>query len=397
MKSKPKSRKRKQTAAITKPETPAQVQEPKNLSEILANLPQEKKELIKRTVAKDATDDELELFFHVCARNNTHPLDRLIVFTKFREGDSDEGEKKVVLISTIDFFRSRSFAYGRLAGIDPPVFEGELTEVGGRKVPAYCRVTGYQMVGGMRVAYHGEARWTEFCPQGKRKAIWLKQPHNMLAKCAEAQLHRKIAPTLLHNIYLREEVDWLHDNNNRQNIPVTGQEVIKELIERVGAKQVTRQEEAKLLETSTNTVDVGQASFWIDKLQHARTERQVLSIKREAAKNLNEDDMKALDKAIIEKLSTVTAPEARQPEHDIDAGRKAELAIRLRDTIRRIVPNYLVRGVVLSDDEAANVNQLLVEGFGTADMKVIAAKSPSEIEKGIERLVAYVERNIETK
>ena len=38
--------------------------------------------LIKTTIAKDATDTELQLFFYDCKRQGVHPLDKLIHFTK---------------------------------------------------------------------------------------------------------------------------------------------------------------------------------------------------------------------------------------------------------------------------------------------------------------------------
>ena len=38
--------------------------------------------LIRNTIAKDATPDELELYLFDCKRQGVHPLDRLLHFTK---------------------------------------------------------------------------------------------------------------------------------------------------------------------------------------------------------------------------------------------------------------------------------------------------------------------------
>ena len=43
-------------------------------------------DLIKSTVALNATDDELKLFFYECRRRGVHPLDRLIHFVKRGQG-----------------------------------------------------------------------------------------------------------------------------------------------------------------------------------------------------------------------------------------------------------------------------------------------------------------------
>ena len=41
-----------------------------------------KKELLKRTICKDATDDEVELFSHVCKRAGLDPFIKQIHFVK---------------------------------------------------------------------------------------------------------------------------------------------------------------------------------------------------------------------------------------------------------------------------------------------------------------------------
>ena len=43
----------------------------------------EQLDLVKRTVAQGATNDELKLFLYDCERQGVHPLDKLIHFTKY--------------------------------------------------------------------------------------------------------------------------------------------------------------------------------------------------------------------------------------------------------------------------------------------------------------------------
>src|SRR5262245_59394592 len=71
-------------------------------------------DLIKRTVAAGATDAELKLFLHDCARRGVHPLDKLLHFTK-RNG-------KYTPVVSIDYMRSQAAETGDMAGSQDPVF-----------------------------------------------------------------------------------------------------------------------------------------------------------------------------------------------------------------------------------------------------------------------------------
>ena len=81
--------------------------------------------LIKRTVAKDATDDELELFLHQARKMGLDPLARQIHFQKFK---SKNGKENVSFITTIDGYRLIADRTGKYAGSDEPVFEGKIED-----------------------------------------------------------------------------------------------------------------------------------------------------------------------------------------------------------------------------------------------------------------------------
>lgn len=151
-------------------------------------------DLIRRTVAKDATPDELQLYFYDCARQGVHPLDKLIHFTK-RGG-------KYVPITAIDFMRMRANQTGAYAGSDDAVFTG----VAGQKGFA-AGVTVYRLVQGQRCAWSATARWEEYFPGEQQGHMWRKMPNVMLAKCAEALALRKAFADVLHGLYIREEMD----------------------------------------------------------------------------------------------------------------------------------------------------------------------------------------------
>lgn len=158
----------------------------------------EELELVKRTVANGATDAELKLYLHYCARQGVHPLDRLIHFTK-REG-------KYTPITSIDFMRTRAADTGEYAGSDDAVF-GNHTQ----SHPDSASVTVWRLVQGQRCPFTATARWAEYCPDhgpsGKADRMWKRMPHTMLAKCAEALALRKGFPRQLAGLYAREEMD----------------------------------------------------------------------------------------------------------------------------------------------------------------------------------------------
>jgi phage recombination protein Bet len=149
-------------------------------------------ELIRTTIAKDATPDELKLFLYDCQRQGTHPLDRLLHFTK-RAG-------KYTPITSIDFMRIRAAETGELAGSDDAVFTGTPAQNGFE-----AHVTVYRLVQGQRCAFSATARWSEYKPD--QAFMWNKMPHTMLGKCAEALALRKGFPRQLAGLYAKEEME----------------------------------------------------------------------------------------------------------------------------------------------------------------------------------------------
>jgi phage recombination protein Bet len=154
-------------------------------------------DLVKRTVAQGATDDELGLYLHDCKRRGVHPLDKLLHFTK-RGG-------RYTPVTSIDLMRSRAAETGQMAGSDDAQF---CNEVDNRGWPEFATVTVYRLTGGMRFPYIATARWSEYYPgDGPGGTMWRKMPHVMLGKCAEALALRKAFPAELAGLYAKEEMD----------------------------------------------------------------------------------------------------------------------------------------------------------------------------------------------
>lgn len=149
--------------------------------------------LIKHTVARNATDDELKLFLYTAVRTGLDPLTRQIHFVK-RGGQA-------TIQTGIDGYRAIAESKGDLAGIDDAVYDTET-----QMHPNKATVTVYRLVDGHRVSFTASARWTEYAPQGAQSFMWNKMPYLMLAKCAEALALRKAFPNDLSGIYTDEEM-----------------------------------------------------------------------------------------------------------------------------------------------------------------------------------------------
>lgn len=156
-----------------------------------SNYTTEQIQLIKRTVAKDATDDELKLFMVIANKHGLDPFTKQIHFVK-RGG--------IGTIQTgIDGYRAIAERSGQLAGIEDPVFDSE-----DQSHPKKATVTVYKLMGGQRIPFTASARWEEY--KSDVGPMWKKMPYLMLGKCAEALALRKAFPNDLSGIYTSEEM-----------------------------------------------------------------------------------------------------------------------------------------------------------------------------------------------
>lgn len=167
--------------------------------------------LIKRTVAQGASDDELRLFIQVCKGANLNPFLRQAHLVPF--WDSKNSIERRAIIVGIDGFRAIAESSGQYAGNDDPVLEGEGeidVEVWGDDkkkhakkitVPKKATVTVYKVVAGVRNPFTASARWDEYYPGPKKGNQWHRMPNLMLGKCAEALALRKAFPKLLSGMY----------------------------------------------------------------------------------------------------------------------------------------------------------------------------------------------------
>jgi phage recombination protein Bet len=158
-------------------------------------LSRDQVDLLKRTIAKDANDDEFALFLHLCKRSGLDPFARQIYAIK-RKG-------QLVIQTSIDGYRLIADRTGLYAGSAAPLYDVDDAEH-----PNRALVTVYKLVAGAARAFEAEARWSEYAQvfSGKLGDMWEKMPYLMLGKCAEALALRKAFPQELSGLYTHDEM-----------------------------------------------------------------------------------------------------------------------------------------------------------------------------------------------
>ena len=150
--------------------------------------------LIKSTIAKGATDDELQLFLYQAQKTGLDPLARQIHFVK-RAG-------QMTIQTAIDGFRAIAARTGQHAGTSDGIFEVQK----GIDRPSKATVVVKKIVQGIVSEFSATARWDEYFPGEKQGFMWKKMPYTMLEKCAEAKALRKAFPEDLSGIYTNDEM-----------------------------------------------------------------------------------------------------------------------------------------------------------------------------------------------
>lgn len=163
----------------------------RNANDLVAHdFTQEQLELIKSTVAKGATDNELRLFLYRCKNMGLDPLKPgMVHFIKY-------GNNPGSIVVGIEGFRAKAQSTGKLNGIKREV----VRDTSGKCIGAWCEVHRKDWT-------HPAREEVSLSEYSTGKAMWVKMPETMIKKVAEAAALRMAFPDDLGGVYAEEEIE----------------------------------------------------------------------------------------------------------------------------------------------------------------------------------------------
>ncbi len=224
--------------------------------------------LIKNMYFKGLTDDELDVFLHVCRRTGLDPLLKQIYPVKRGTKQPNGSYKDTLIIQTgIDGYRLIAERTGKYAPGREPTFVYDEE----RRLLSSTAYVKKQTVDGTWHEVPATAFYDEYCQKtksGEPTRFWKDMPHGQLSKCAESLALRKAFPEPLSGLYTQEEMQQ------------------SEVLNEAPVKVLEAPEEEESIELQL-PLDVD--SERVDQYLHVIAEqgnRKIVDIKKRAAQNI---------------------------------------------------------------------------------------------------------------
>lgn len=187
-----------------------------------SELLESKKDLIKRTICKGSTDEELELFLLVCKKTGLDPFMKQIYPVK--RWSTTENREVMSMQTSIDGFRLIAERTGNYSPGKEPTFtydkDGKIISATSYVKKRTSDGTWHEVAAS---AYFEE--YVQRKKEGRPTQFWERMPHVMLSKCAESLALRKAFPAELSGIYTQDEMS---QSSKEEEKPVLYKEEISE-------------------------------------------------------------------------------------------------------------------------------------------------------------------------
>lgn len=203
------------------------------------NFSPEQLQLLKNTICRGLTDEQLQLFLYACIRTGLDPFMKQI--HPLLHNDKKLGKKVLTIMTGIDGYRLIAERTGKYSPGREPSFT---YDDNGNVFSSTAYIKKMTSDG----TWHEIAATAFFSEYAKRDyngnvtAFWQDMPHNQLAKCAESLCLRKGFPADLSGIYTKEEMEQadceiLQPEASKEEIKASVEEVKKEPLQIISEHQ----------------------------------------------------------------------------------------------------------------------------------------------------------------